>query len=289
MSQLPFVAGIVLNSYLDAEQGLRCARRHGCSHWYVDGSLDSEVPAAWTEDRIAELNAMIREAGVSPVFHGNYRAPLSSDIDLVRRAAVASVQAEIDICARIHAPLIVHGGAIVEPRLIEAAKARALDRLVESLGEVVSYARARGVDIWLENLSNYTRYRPFHYVFTKLAEFRYVLDRVPSVKFILDIGHANVGNTDPFEGFDAFHHRIVGLSLSNNEGEKDTHFPLAYGTVRYPVLLRKLAATGWRGLIVFETRGRTPDRSLGDLAEIYAQQVGSPEPHAPARDGAMRS
>ena len=75
----------------------------------------------------------------------------------------------------------------------------------------------------------------------------------------------------PFEGFDAFHDRIVGLSLSNNEGEKDTHFPLAYGTVRYPDLVRKLVDASWKGLIVFETRGRTPDKSLEDLASIYAQ------------------
>lgn len=271
MNNLPFVQGTVLNAYLHAEEGLKHAQAHGCSHWYVDGSLDSEMPSTWTEVRIDALNRMIQETGVRPVFHGNYRAPLSTDIEVVRTAAVASVLQEIDVCAKLHAPLILHGGAIVEPRLVESAKVRALDKFVESLLEIERYARSKQVELWLENLSNYTKYRPFHYIFTKLNEFKYVFDRIPSVKFILDVGHANVGNADPFEGFDEFHQRIVGLSLSNNEGEKDTHFPLAYGTVRYPELVRKMVAAGWRGLIVFETRGRTPDKSLEDLASIYAQ------------------
>ena len=126
-----------------------------------------------------------------------------------------------------------------------------------------------GVEIWLENLSNYTKYRPFHYIFTNLKEFRYVLDRVKDVQFVLDIGHANIGNSDPFEGLGAYSDRIVGMSFSNNEGEKDTHFPLSHGTVDFKKLVHQITDLQWKGLIAFETRGRDPDQSMADLQKIY--------------------
>jgi len=53
--------------------------------------------------------------------------------------------------------------------------------------------------LWLENLSNYTTYRPFHYIFTKFEEYKYILDRVPGVKFVLDIRPANIASPGPLE------------------------------------------------------------------------------------------
>jgi len=276
MNEVPFVSGVALNAYLTAEDGITKAKATGCTHWYIDGSLEGETPDAWSTERIDAMNARIRELEVRPVYHGNFKAPLASDIDAVRAAAVAHVKTEIELCGKLGASLVVHGGAIVEPRLVAKAKQKALVKYHESLTELTVCAAEHGVELWLENLSNYTKYRPFHYIFTKFEEYRYILDRVPDVKFVLDVGHANIGNPDPLEGFVEYHERIVAMSLSNNDGQKDFHHPLAYGDIDYPRVVRTIVSKGWKGLIVFETRGRDPDKSLNDLAQIYQHCIARP-------------
>lgn len=271
--QLPFVNGVALNAYLTAENGIARALKTGSTHWYIDGSLETEMPHGFSESRIASLKNQVETLGIRPIYHGNFKAPLASEIELVRRGAVEYVKTEIDLCARLGAPLIIHGGAIVEPRLVKQAKAIALQCYYTSLLELNRYAKEKGVELWLENLSNYTKYRPFHYIFTELSEFKFILEQIPDVKFILDVGHANIGNEDPFEGFAHYHDRIVALSLSNNDGEKDHHFPLPFGNMNFKRLMQLIIDNDWNGLIVFETRGRDPDKSLRDLEQIYLETL----------------
>jgi L-ribulose-5-phosphate 3-epimerase len=106
-------------------------------------------------------------------------------------------------------------------------------------------------------------------VLTNYAEFRHILDRVPDAKFILDCGHANVGNVNPFEGFEEFSHRIVAMSLSQNDGDRDDHLPLSKGNIIYSDLLALIEKSKWQGIIAFETRGRDPMKSLEDLRAMY--------------------
>lgn len=275
---LPFVTGMAYNADLNAEQGLYRAHLTGCSHWYIDGSLDSEHPENWPDERIETLRLISEARHIKPIFHGNYKAPLSSEIEQVRKGAIGYVKSEIDLCANLKSPLIIHGGAIIEARFVKQAKAIALQNLYRSLLELSRYARDKGVELWLENLSNFTKQRPFHYIFSTPAEFKFIFEQVPDLKFLLNVGHANIGNDDPFAGFAAYHDRIVALSLSNNDGEKDHHFPLPYGSMSYAPLLKMIENTGWRGLLVFETHGRDPDRSLKDLEMLYGQPTRQIEP-----------
>lgn len=89
---VPFCTGVAHQKYLSAEKGLQTAVEGDCTHWYIDGSLFGEMVDDWTEARIVSLQAQIEASGVRPIFHGNFKAPLGSDVEAFRVAAVEYVK-----------------------------------------------------------------------------------------------------------------------------------------------------------------------------------------------------
>lgn len=266
-----FMTASALQDYLAAEVGLQTAMTQGYSHWYIDGSLEGEGPADFTVERIAALNEIIAATGVKPVFHGNFKAPLGSDVDALAASALDYVKKEVDVCASLGgAPLIVHGGGVVEPRLVKKARERGLNRLITNLRELVAYGKERGVEIWLENLCNYTRFHPFYYICTTEDEVERVLDSVPGLHLFLDVSHAYVNEGDPLSFFSKLSHRVVGMSFSDNNGDRDSHFPLGRGNLDFSALVDAIQRTGWQGLIGFETRGGTLRGGVDHLNQLVA-------------------
>ena len=273
-SSQEFCTGIAHQKYKKAEEGIQDSYTNGCTHWYVDGSLIGEMVNDWNHERITNLNNMIDHLGVNPIFHGNFKAPLASDVDDFRVAAVHYVKKEVDIAAAIKAPLIVHGGCIVEPKLIVRAKQNALNNYVKSIIELAEYAGERGVDIYLENLSNYKNYRPFHYMFTHMEEYSYVLDKLSAysnVYLFLDIGHANICDGNPIEVIEKFNKKIKGISFSNNNGFQDQHLGINDGTLNYKKIMKTIYKKKWKGLIAFETRNQSAESAFENLASFYME------------------
>lgn len=265
-----FATGIAHQHYLPAEEGILKAAKDGCTHWYVDGSLHGEMVADWSFERIDNLNNLIKEYNIQPIFHGNFKAPLGSDVDYLREAAVQYVKQEIDISAKIGAPLIIHGGGIVEPKKIVLAKKKALDNFIKSVKELAEYAKYKSVDIYLENLSNYKYYRPFYYVFTHMEEYDYVFENInnDNVYFFLDAGHANIGEGDPIEVIKKYHKKIKAISFSNNNGEQDQHFSISRGTVNFTEFVNVLNKNEWKGIIAFEIRDKSTNDSIKELSYV---------------------
>jgi sugar phosphate isomerase/epimerase len=264
-----YMNGVAQQNYLKAEQGILEAAAQGYSHWYIDGSLPGERPAEWTTSRIEALQETMGRLNVKPVYHGNFKAPLGSDVPELGGAALDYIKREVDLSASLGgAPVIVHGGGIVEPRLVIEARRTGLAMLIDNLGELVEYARQRNVEIWLENLSNYTRFHPFYYICVTEDEYVEVLDNVPGLKFFFDVSHAHVNDGNPVAVFERLHQHVVGMSFSDNKGDRDSHFPLGRGSLDYPGLVEAIMKHEWRGLIGFETRGSTLSESLAHLKAI---------------------
>lgn len=273
MDLLPFVRNYAVQSYASAEKGLLEAYEAEIKHWYIDLSLDANRLEQWSDERIKNLLIWIDHYSVSPIIHGNYKLPLAFDVDAIRIVAVENIKREIDFCARLNAPLIVHAGVIVEPRLVLKTKETALKLFVSSLEDLLPYAREKNVQIYLENLSNYKDRTPFHYIFTSPEEVEYVLNKMPDVKLLFDCGHANINN-NAISFFEKFYRSIEGLSLSNNNGFSDQHLGLKRGTLDYNQLVLKIIELNWSGMVAFETRGMSIDSSINDLKEIYSSLVG---------------
>ncbi|MFE6183004.1 sugar phosphate isomerase/epimerase family protein [Streptomyces sp. NPDC056465] len=267
---LPFTTGVAVQRYLTAEEGLIAAREERCSHWYVDASLMEDMPHNWSEDRSRRLVEAAAEQGLSPILHGNFRAPLASEIPEIQAASLDYVRSEIDLAARIEAgALVIHGGAFIEPRPTKAHRDAALERFVSLLSVIEREAADKGVEVWLENLSYYPKFRPFSYVFTREADFRSVLDAIPQIKFVLDVGHANVNQSLALPAFEAFAPSIAALSLSNNEGNQDAHLSLADGTLSVRELTDAIRAQNWSGIIAFETRNDSVEAGVNYLRAMW--------------------
>lgn len=100
---VPFCTGVAHQKYLSAEKGLQTAVEGDCTHWYIDGSLFGEMVDDWTEARIVSLQAQIEASGVRPIFHGNFKAPLGSDVEAFRVAAVEYVKKKRSISPAVWA------------------------------------------------------------------------------------------------------------------------------------------------------------------------------------------
>lgn len=272
MMKLPFAKGFAAQDYLVAEEGIVSAFQNNMDYWYIDASLNEDRLDQWPIDRINHLEKLINQYNILPIIHGNYKVPLASDVEHLRLASIEYVKKEIDFAKQLGAPLIIHGGAIVEPRLIKKTKKYALNQFFLSIEALLNYSEKCGVNIYIENLSNYTNYFPFHYIFTTPEEISYVLEKIPDVKIFFDVGHANIGN-DPVEFFSMFHQSIVGMSFSNNNGVRDSHLGLFNGKIKYSDLVGKILKLGWRGIIALETRGVSASQSIDDLKKVYSRCI----------------
>ncbi|KID55347.1 xylose isomerase [Pseudoalteromonas luteoviolacea] len=265
----PFMSGSVIQQYHVAEEGMMHAYNHGYTHWYIDGANEQDAPRNWSDERIEKLREKMAELNVKPVYHGNFKAPLASDVVEIRRAAQKFLRDEIDLAAKLGAPLILHGGGIVEPRYVKQALSEALDGYVETVSEAKAYADEVGCELWLENLSNYQRFHPFYYVFTNIHHYRYVLDRVPGVKMLFDVCHESVGGGDPVAVFNEIHDRVAAFSFSDTDGERDSHWPLGMGTIDFQGLIDAVVKNNWEGPIAFETRDVEPTENINYVNELF--------------------
>jgi len=269
-----FMSGFAAQKYHVAEEGVVYAASKGCTHWYIDGSIHSDSATEWDNNRISSMQDKIQRYGVNPIFHGNFKAPVASDVPELRKASVEYIKKEIDLCAHLNAPLIVHAGGVVEPRKVNVVREKALNGYIESIRELTEYAAGKGVQVWLENLCNYQKFHPFYYIFTNYDEYEFILSEVDNVSFIFDVCHETVGKGDPLYVFDKLHHRISAFSFSDTMGDRDSHMPLGTGIIDYTALVRRLIAKDWLGVIAFETRGVEVDENIRYLNGIMQNLMG---------------
>jgi sugar phosphate isomerase/epimerase len=248
-----FCRGLAQQKYQGAEKGLQAAAEGGCTHWYIDGSLYGEMVEDWTEARIAKLQAQMAVTGVTPIYHGNFKAPLGSDVEAFRGAAVEYVKKEIDIASQLGAPLIIHGGCLVEPNRAQMARQIALEHYLKSVQELAQYAEAKGTDIYLESLAHYVNYR----IFTDAAQYAWVAERLQAqrnVYFFLGVGHAHIESGLPAQVLRQYHPRVKGI---------------AFGSGDCTDTVQAMVDTQWKGLVTFETHHQTTHQALADLAAMY--------------------
>jgi len=269
ISNIPiFMTGAGIQQYHRAEEGVVFAAQEGYTHWYIDGAKYHDRASKWSKHRIMNLLDLIKTYNVTPIYHGSFKNPLASDVPELRRGASDYLRQEIDIAAELSAPLIVHAGGIVEPRNVKNAKKRGLDGFIESLNDVLGYAKSAGVTLWLENLCNYQKFHPFYYIMTNIDEYRYVLNELPDVNMIFDVCHETVGGGDPIATFDELSDRICAFSFSDTPGDRDSHLQLGTGIVDFKSLIEKIMEKKWNGIISFETRGAKTSENFNFLNSI---------------------
>jgi sugar phosphate isomerase/epimerase len=214
---------------------------------FIDLTLEPPNAASWNVDPSAIRNALERlRLGV--VGHTAFYLPIASGIEEIRQAALVELRRCVDAFAGIgarwmnihpdrHAPM--HDRDFF------------VRRNLETLSELLPYARQHGVGLMIENLPG---------DFNSARDLAELLDPLPELGLHLDIGHANllVGHSTVEELLGAYGPRLRHVHLHDNKGgAADLHLPLGTGTVDVRGAVRQLQRLGYDGTITLEVF--TPD------------------------------
>ena len=214
---------------------------------FIDLTLEPPKAASWKVNRAAIRDALERhQLGV--VGHTAFYLPIASGIDEIRRAAVIELRRCVEAFAAIgaswmnihpdrHAPMHDRGFFI--------------QRNLETLAELLPFARENGVGLMVENLPG---------DFNTARELGELLDPLPDLGLHLDIGHANllVHQSTVEELLTAYGTRLRHVHLHDNKGgAADLHLPLGTGSVDLRSAVRQLQRVGYNGTITLEVF--TPD------------------------------
>ncbi len=168
--------------------------------------------------------------------------PIASPVEELRQAALHEFRRCIDVFQRVGAQWMnVHPG--VSPM---HDRAFTVQRNLESLRELLTYGRQKGLGIMIENLPD---------GFNTAQQLSELLDPLAELGLHLDIGHANlmtISNTTR-EILAAYGDRLKHVHLHDNRGGNlDLHLPLGAGNVDVADSVTALKSCGYGGTITLE-------------------------------------
>ena len=234
---------------------------------FIDLTLEPPMAASWKVDQAAVRRALERHR-IGVVGHTAFYLPIASGIEEIRQAAVVELRRCVNVFAGVGARWMnIHPDrhAPMHDRHFF------VERNIATLGELLPYARERGVGLMIENLPG---------DFNNARQLGELLDPLPDLGLHLDIGHANllVLESTVEELLAAYGPRLRHVHLHDNKGgSADLHLPLGTGSVDVRRAVRALHACGYDGTITLEVF--TPDRhhlaySRDLLERIWAEEKG---------------
>lgn len=216
---------------------------------FIDLTLEAPYAASWKID-VAGIRGMLEGARLKVVGHTAPFLPLSSAVEELRQAALVECRRCIDVFSQLGAKWMnLHPG--LTPM---HSRQFAVRRNVESLAELILYARERRLGLMVENVPGR---------FNTAAELAQLLEPLPELGLHLDVGHANlmVAANTAGEILEQYGKRLRHVHLHDNRGGvADLHLPLGAGNVDVAGAARLLERCGYDGTITLEVFSE--DRNL---------------------------
>lgn len=215
---------------------------------FIDLTLEPPAAAVWQVD-LKELGKVLSEAGLGVVGHTAFYLPIANPFEEVRRGAVAEMRRCLDAFAQLGAKWVNFHPDRHTPM---HEREFFVKRNLQSIGELLEYARQIGVGVMVENVPG---------EFNTVKQLGELLDPAPELGLHLDIGHCNlmVRENTADSILAAYGNRLRHVHLHDNKGgHHDLHLPLGTGTVDTPRYVRELKAVGYDGTITLEVF--SPDR-----------------------------
>jgi sugar phosphate isomerase/epimerase len=237
---------------------------------FLDLTLEPPHAASWKFDAPA-IKKMLEDSGLSVVGHTAPFLPIASPVEELRQAAILEFRRDIDVLQKIGAHWMnVHPGA--SPM---HDRAFTVERNLESLRELLSYAQKARIGVMIENMPGR---------FNTANELSELLDPLPALGLLLDIGHANLmtASSTACEIIAAHGDRLRHVHLHDNRaGNLDLHLPLGAGNVDVPEAVNALKSCGYDGTITLEVFAA--DLNLLLHSRDALQQAWSAAPAYPVR------
>lgn len=208
---------------------------HWCHHWnsdFVYSNHEIRQIARWLQAYSLQLNDVHASAGVEKAW--------LSVREYERLAGIELVKNRISMAARLAGDvIIIHVPAEPEP---PEEKPIFWRRLQQSLDALEPFAKAHGVRLALENLSN----NNFDTIDKLFA--RYGPDYLG---LCYDSGHANIGGNF-MDRLEPLKERLIALHLHDNDGRKDQHRLPFSGTIDWARLARLIAESAYTKCVNLE-------------------------------------
>jgi len=205
----------------------------------------------FTPEILAKNKILIKkftdDNGMFLLAHSPLNSNLSTQHENVRRAWVEEYKKIIDICQELEVRKIVVHPKFLKYPLEKDTKAILLKNNINSLTEVVDFAKSYGITILLEN-------EPRPEEIASYEDFKYMLENVKGIKANIDIGHAfayhNMENI--FRYLKGFRDQIDHLHFHDNKGGGDDHLPIGVGVIDYAGVVEYLKQAKYDKTITFE-------------------------------------
>jgi sugar phosphate isomerase/epimerase len=198
---------------------------HWCHHWNTD--------FLYVKCEIEQIRMWLKEYGLQLLdLHGSkgIEKDWTSSVEYEREAGVELVKNRIAMTAMLQADVVVmhHPGD------------SQVDSVRKSLGDLMPYAKERGVRIAIENGN-------FQMIKQLLSEFD-----PEFLGFCYDSGHANL-DANAFSYLDAMKSRLIAIHLNDNDGKtiSQHHVPFM-GTVDWTRLVSLIGSSSYRKCLSLE-------------------------------------
>ncbi|MDX9973223.1 MAG: sugar phosphate isomerase/epimerase family protein [FCB group bacterium] len=208
---------------------------------------------AWSKLEVSAIDAI-----------GNLAAP-----DPVQReAAVEALCSGIDMAVRMHCPLVLSAGSMLER---DGCPKEARRRVIESLRPCVAHAQAAGVTLAIENFGLAPK------LLCAAADCLEVLDEVPGLGFVFDTGNFYFAGEDPEANFVRLVSHTVHVHLKDwirtdtPELADVSCAALGTGLIPNEALLERFLSAGVESFsIEVGTGGEPLEAAVRDLRQVHA-------------------
>lgn len=148
--------------------------------------------------------------------------------------------------------------AVVHPHR-DPTKHIYIQRTVDILRPFVELGRSLGVTLCVENM------------YTVTAEATRMIADQLDCGICWDVGHANFGGYDQYEGIMTCGERLKVLHLHDNNGKDDLHIPAFQGNINWHEVMRALRDVKFEGELNFEVAvSRVPDELRDTIYRFIA-------------------
>lgn len=237
--------GVLSNPANDIIKEIKSAHRNRFD--FIE--IGIEPPMGDPEILMSRKNAILSELKKDRLFalgHTAWWCDLGSPIEELRRVWIEEAKSYVDTANVLGIRLLnFHAHFSGMFMKIGKFKKQVLDNMIDSLEEIMGYAKPYGIQIILENIPRKEM---------SIKDFRYVMNQLPGLGMHLDIAHAFVaGGIKMVSQFiNTFGDSIIHIHMSDNHGKDDEHLAIGKGNIDYERVVAELKKTGYDKTITFE-------------------------------------
>jgi sugar phosphate isomerase/epimerase len=207
--------------------------------------LTLEGPAAQRGQLSSDhIRRELRRWGLGVVGHTAYYLPIDSCIDRIQSATVSEIIDDLKFLAQVEAQKVTLHLGVSNPRHMFSLDQEKI-LWVQAMESLVPVAEGHGIQILLE-----------HFTCSQdaISLLETLFDRFPSLGFHLDVGHANLAQSENATPLllEKFGDRLAHVHLSDNVGGDDLHLPLYCGKIDWENVIEQLKKVNYDDTITLE-------------------------------------